>query len=97
MWKKITRESLENIEGIGPTVADSFVAYIADVDHQEQLSRLESQIAFVYESSPFPQTLSGKTFVLTGTLATISRDEAKNRIKQMGGAVTNTVSKKRPT
>lgn len=94
VWKKIAKESLENIEGIGPTVADSFIAYIADVDHQEKLSRLESYITFVYESSTFPQTLSGKTFVLTGTLATISRDEAKNRIKQMGGSVASSVSKK---
>jgi len=95
--KKASVEDFDIIEGVGEIVAKSIHDWLADVHNQKLLSRLlqlaEVQPPQLAEVEP-PQVLKGKAFVLTGTLASMSRDEAKAKIKALGGRVSSTVSSK---
>ncbi len=86
------------INGIGETVAESFVDYMQDSDRQAVVLGL----LHILNITPTPalplagegeRHLSGKIFVITGTLETMSRDEAKEKIKARGGKVASSVSK----
>lgn len=91
-------EVLNEIEGIGPKMTESLISYFDDPENRERIRRLyqeaglnmESKLTAPDESSE----LTGKTFVLTGTLPTWTRDQAKEAIIQAGGKVTSSVSKK---
>ncbi|MBK7916921.1 MAG: NAD-dependent DNA ligase LigA [Chloroflexi bacterium] len=92
-----SQERLETIEGIGPQTAVSVTDWFADAHNRRLLDKLRAaglpfampQTA-VHETTPQP--LVGLTFVITGTLPTLSRDEAKALIEQHGGKVTGSVS-----
>lgn len=86
----------ETLDGIGPIVAESLRDWFADKNNITQLEALLAQIHVQEEAKTETQknTLSGKTFVLTGTLPTLSRDEAKSLILAHGGKVASSVSKK---
>lgn len=92
--QSVTVEELSNLEGIGPVVAESFVGYMNNDYHarivKELLDKLDIQLP---KQSQIQQTLAGKIFVLTGTLETMSRDIAKEKIKERGGKVAGSVSK----
>lgn len=89
-----TSEELEAMNGIGPRVAGSLVTYFADKHNQKVVADLLKQVRV---ESPKRKAQSGKfngkTFVLTGTLPTLSRDEAKKMILDLGGKVASSVSK----
>lgn len=90
-------EELQRSEGIGPEVAKSVQLFFAQGANREMIERLRA--AGVYMEAPKRQRrddgeLSGKTFVLTGTLPTLTRDEASELIVNAGGKVTGSVSKK---
>jgi DNA ligase (NAD+) len=94
-----TAEQIDDVEGIGPEIARSVYDYFRNPKYSAILTRLkESGLAFgesgerraVKESAFF----AGKTFVLTGTLPSMTRDEAKAEIEARGGKVTGSVSKK---
>lgn len=90
-----SREELEAIEGVGEIVAASVVAWFKHSENKKVLTRLLKQITVEHSKSETRSTkLTGKTFVLTGTLATLSRDEAKELIRVNGGTVSGSVSKK---
>lgn len=92
-----TREEFEAIEGIGPTIAESVAAFFADERNIQEIARMRAlgvRWATSEPAAPGGDALAGKTFVLTGGLATMTRDEAKRRIQQQGGKVTGSVSKK---
>jgi DNA ligase (NAD+) len=89
-----TQTQLAAIHGIGATVADALVAWFAQPDNQQQLAALLPQLTIVNPTSIGLGTLTGKTVVLTGTLAAVTRDEAKQLIRRAGGSVTSSVSKK---
>ncbi len=90
----VTVEELSNLEGIGPVVAESFVEYLHNNYHARIVSELVSVLDIqMPKRSTTNQSLAGKTFVLTGTLETMSRDTAKEKIKSMGGKVASSVSK----
>lgn len=95
---KITDEDLITINGIGDTVAESFVGYFADPERAEVVEKLLGILRIEPQNKEQEQKtkgrLFGKTFVLTGTLATMSRDEAKAKIKAAGGKVSSSVSSK---
>lgn len=94
---KLTDEDLVKINGIGETVAESFVGYFADPDRAEIVDQLLDIVEIEPQSSSMLKSkgsLSGKVFVLTGTLETMSRDEAKAKIKSLGGKVSSSVSSK---
>ena len=86
-----------HIEGIGDQMAASLVDYFQDPTVREMLSRLESLGVRVQEEKQGAETrggLSGCVFLFTGTLAHLSRHEAKARIKELGGQVASGISRK---
>jgi DNA ligase (NAD+) len=91
-----TREELEAVEGVGPTIAESLVRFFADPRNAREVERLR-ELGVRWEARPKRRAqgpLAGKTFVLTGTLAQMTRGEAKERIAARGGKVASSVSKK---
>jgi DNA ligase (NAD+) len=94
-----SREELEEIEGIGPRIADSIVEWFGRPANRALIEKFrQAGVTLETTRSPAaasgPATLSGLTFVITGKLPTWSRDEAKSFIERHGGKVTGSVSKK---
>lgn len=96
-----TQETLEAVDGIGPITAESVVDWFLQEENQHLVAELERHgvnTRRLPEEAPLAagtdSEVAGKTFVLTGTLPTLSRSEAAGRIKQQGGNVTGSVSKK---
>lgn len=92
-----TLEDLERIEGVGPNTAEAIVDWFARPANQTVLSKLRA--AGVWPRSQArvasgPGPLDGLTFVVTGTLPGLSREQAKSYIQSLGGKVTDSVSKK---
>ncbi|MDG4475321.1 NAD-dependent DNA ligase LigA [Thiovibrio frasassiensis] len=86
-----------HIEGIGEQVATSLVDYFQDQAVLEMLSRLEGLGVHVQEEKPAAEgeaALAGSVFLFTGSLAHLSRHEAKARIKELGGQVASSISRK---
>lgn len=90
-------ESLQTIDQIGALIAREIVGFFANSRNQSQIKALASlgvNMQRHESASDIPQTVAGQTFVLTGTLPTYSRDDAKAMIEAHGGKVTGSVSKK---
>jgi DNA ligase (NAD+) len=87
---------LEAVNGIGPRIAESIVRFFQNRDSRKFVDRLErAGVMMRSEKSPAGNgPLSGKTFVLTGTLASMTREEAKEKIESRGGKVSSSVSAK---
>jgi len=94
-FRKATKEELEKIEGVGPIVAQSIFDWFKDRENTKTLNRLLKHITINsgQKLTVNNRKFSGRTFVLTGTLAGMSRDEAKEKIRALGGNVSNSVSK----
>ncbi|MDC0196438.1 NAD-dependent DNA ligase LigA [Gammaproteobacteria bacterium] len=89
-------ENLNNIDGIGPSVATDLIRFFNNTDNQALLTDLTTQIKvsrFIREQVNSSLVL-GKTVVFTGTLETVTRGEAKARAEYLGAKVSNSVSKK---
>jgi DNA ligase (NAD+) len=88
-------EELESIEGIGPIVAKAIHDWFADTENEKLIERLKKVLHIVSEKTSAKEKgpLAGKSFVLTGTLETMSRDEAKEKLRALGADVTSSVSK----
>lgn len=92
-----TLEQLLQVSDIGPIVALSVRTFFDQAHNREVVEQLRACGVTWEEGAPAPVTpkpLTGKTFVLTGTLPTLSRDEAKDLIEAAGGKVAGSVSKK---
>jgi DNA ligase (NAD+) len=92
-------EEMESIYEIGPVVARSVRDWFDREENQRLMERLEERGVRTEEASsaaPMPQTLAGQQYVLTGTLETMTRDQAKAEIEARGGRVTSSVSRRRP-
>ncbi|HUS09501.1 MAG TPA: NAD-dependent DNA ligase LigA [Pyrinomonadaceae bacterium] len=91
-----TVEELDDVPEIGLTVAQSVRDWFDDPGNIELCKRLEAVglTTTIEQSAPTDDTLAGKLFVLTGTLAGYTRDEARAAIEARGGRVTSSVSKK---
>ncbi len=90
-------EQIAEIEGIGEKVAKSIIEFLSDSKHQEEIDhllRLGVRLDVPKEKTQIVHEFVNKTFVLTGTLKKYSRNEAANLIRQRGGKVTGSVSKK---
>ncbi|MGL5830750.1 MAG: NAD-dependent DNA ligase LigA [Candidatus Altimarinota bacterium] len=91
----LTKEKLMEIEGFGEKVAEEVLDWFEAERNVELIKKLdEVGMSLVEDVRPFSLKLKGKTFVLTGTLTTMSRDQAKERIRQNGGKISGTVSSK---
>jgi DNA ligase (NAD+) len=92
---KAAPEELERVQEVGPRVAAAVHEFFAEERNRELIERLrKAGLTFTAERRKRSAKLEGLTFVLTGTLPTLSRDEAKERIEAAGGRVSGSVSKK---
>jgi DNA ligase (NAD+) len=89
-------EELECIEGLGPVTAQAVVNFFADARNQTVVEKLaQAGVRMEAEARRLAsQALAGRTFVITGTLPTLSRSEAKALVEANGGKVTGSVSSK---
>jgi DNA ligase (NAD+) len=89
-----SREELEAVEGIGPVVAQSIADYFQRAENRGTTQRLlAAGVEIQYEAEQKYGPLQGKVFVLTGTLETMTRFQAKERIEAAGGKVSESVSR----
>ena len=95
-FKNISQEKLEAINGIGPKVAESIYKYFHNKENLrlvDDLLKTGVSIKNIESKSEMSQKLAGLSFVLTGTLQTLSRDKAKEKIRALGGNISSSVSK----
>ncbi|HNH25380.1 MAG TPA: NAD-dependent DNA ligase LigA [Anaerolineales bacterium] len=94
---KTTADELQQIEGVGPNIAESIVDWFARPANQKLLKKLKSagvDPQMQKDEKKKEGAFTGLTFVVTGTLPNFSRDDAKEFIENNGGKVTDSVSKK---
>jgi len=95
-----TKEEIEAVEGIGPVIADSMVAFWAEPRNRRLLERLEKAgvelggAPAVSAEIPAEGPFAGKRFVITGKFSRFTRSEAQRLIKEKGGKVSGSVSSK---
>ncbi len=88
-------EDLTAVADIGSVMAKSIYEYFKNKEHLQLLAELESAgVRIINPSKKGPEKLSGQTFVLTGSLQLLSRAAAKEKIRHLGGQVSESVSKK---
>jgi DNA ligase (NAD+) len=90
-------EALQQVPDVGPVVAESIARFVGESHNREIIDRLRAAGIHWPEGEPVaagPKPLAGKTLVLTGTLPTLKRDDAKAMIEAAGGKVAGSVSKK---
>jgi DNA ligase (NAD+) len=94
--QETSAEDLAAIDGIGEVVGQSVLDWIEEEDNRTLLEKFENGgvICLLPKGSSVEQIFTGKTFVLTGTLQGLSREEAKAYVKERGGKVSSSVSKK---
>jgi DNA ligase (NAD+) len=92
---KASVEDLEEVEGVGSVVAESVVEFFSRPETTELLRKLrEAGVRMAEERKPASGPLAGKTFVITGSLEGLSREEAARRLEALGAKVTSSVSHK---
>ena len=92
-----SEEALLEVDDVGPVVATSLRTFFDQPHNREVVEQLRACGLHWEESEPelrAPKPLAGKTFVITGTLPTLSRDEAKDKLEAAGAKVAGSVSKK---
>jgi len=93
-----TPEQIAEVPGMGPILAEQIVESLSEPEMRALIERLRAHGLKLEEEGPAPGEvdgpLKGKTFVLTGTLPDLTREDATARIEAAGGKVTNSVSKK---
>jgi DNA ligase (NAD+) len=88
-------EQLEAVDEVGPRVAQAIQEFFAETKNRELVEKLrQAGLTFTAEKKRKSSKLEGLTFVLTGTMADLTREEAKARIEAAGGRVSGSVSKK---
>jgi DNA ligase (NAD+) len=92
---KASAEELQEVNEVGPRIAESIVEFFSDEHNRQLVSDLrKAGLTLTGQKKEKGTKLAGKTFVLTGTLERYSRDEAKKMIEDAGGRVSGSVSKK---
>ena len=94
--RRATAEELSEIDGIGEVIGKAFEDYFADEDNSARFDKLLTELVIAQEEiNTEEQTLTGKAFVITGSLEHFgSRNELKELIEKMGGKVTGSVTSK---
>ena len=92
---KAGEEELQEVNEVGPRIAQSIVEFFQEPKNRELVKRsARAEVTLTGKKKERGTALAGKTFVLTGTLAHFTRDEAKKMIEDAGGRVSGSVSKK---
>lgn len=86
-------EDIESIHGVGPIVARSLYDWFKDPSHRKLVDRLCKEVVIEGKKNNSNMSLSGKTFVFTGTMD-MDRDHAQNLVRSLGGSVSSSVSAK---
>jgi DNA ligase (NAD+) len=90
-----TAEELERVEEVGPRISQAILQFFAQPANQALIESLDKAgVVMKAEKKQRSAQLAGLTFVLTGTLPTLTRDDAKGRIEAAGGKTAGSVSKK---
>ena len=92
-----TQEEVEEVDGIGPERAEAIVEWFADADNRalvEELQQLGLRFEAGPEERPVEGPLTGSTYVVTGTLEDLTREEARKALEEKGAKVADSVSKK---
>ncbi len=93
--ERATTEELERVEEVGPRISQAILEFFAQPANQALIESLATAgVDMTAEKKRRSSQLAGLTFVLTGTLPTLTRDEAKRRIEAAGGKTAGSVSKK---
>ena len=87
-------DRLQQVRDVGPIVAQSMVDFLAESHNREVIEQLRLYVSWQEHTLAAHLPLSGLTFVLTGTLPTLTRDEAKAKLEALGAKVSGSVSKK---
>ena len=90
---RATLEQLNEVEGVGVIVAESVLAWFADPDNESLLTKFQKLGVWPIFESHSSGPLKGKNFVITGSLNSMSREEAAERIRQCGGTFQTAVGK----
>ena len=94
-FRELSIDDLQKMQDIGPAVAESIYNWFRDKHNLALLENLDKAgIEIEYKKSKIKkQKLAGKTFILTGELELLSREQAKEKIRELGGDVSSSVSK----
>jgi DNA ligase (NAD+) len=95
--RKAGPEELEQVHEVGPEIGESIRRFFHEEQNVELIDRLRDfglPMKSAVQRERLPQVLAGKTFVITGTLEGLTREEATSLIEQRGGRVNSSVSKK---
>jgi DNA ligase (NAD+) len=88
-----SEETLSALDGVGPIIGKSVFEWFKNKDNQALLERLTKHLKIQKVEAPEKGPLTGKTVVITGTLPTLSREEAEARVRLAGGKAASSVSK----
>ena len=99
LWtlSRATKEQLSVIPGVGPRIAESIESHFRNEANRQVLRKLQRAGVQLVDDSPrepVEQPLAGVQFVVTGRLASLTRSQAEARIKELGGSVSGSVSRK---
>jgi DNA ligase (NAD+) len=92
--EKASEAELARVEGIGPVIAQAVAEWFSHKANRELLQRLERHLKIQKVAAPTGGPLTGKTVVITGTLPTLSREEAEEAVRKAGGKAASSVSSK---
>ena len=89
-----SEEALQEVPDVGTVVAANIRAFLDNPNNRNLVRRLAEVLSWPATAGPAPSPLAGKTFVITGSLESMGRSEAKERLQALGAKVTGSVSKK---
>lgn len=91
---RASKEEIESIHGVGPVVAAAVYSWFRDEDNIKLVRNLTKYVTIEDPTKTGDRSLTGLTFVFTGTMPTLERIDAENMVRQKGGEISSTVSKK---
>lgn len=93
--KKVSSEDLQKIQDVGPVVGKSIYGWFQKKENLKFLEKIERHgVKIEAAAMKISKKLAGKIFVLTGEMESMTRDEAKNKIREFGGDISESVSQK---